>query len=163
MEKMHAVGLVAGAIVVALAAVAFYPVLFPPGAQQLPGSASEAVFTPFVEGCATEGEAAKEREGKRGEASGEEAAAAISVDGDSVSYSRAASHYCCLAANVSGEIAEGRIIFVENWGGSPCRCMCFSKLGANFSEIPPGDYLVEAYRVDAEGRKLLLSQKVSVG
>ncbi|MFA4982900.1 MAG: hypothetical protein WC588_01660 [Candidatus Micrarchaeia archaeon] len=160
MEKLRAAAV---ALVAVLAVVAFYPVLFPPGAQQRPGNVSEAVFTPFVEGCATEGEAAKEREGKRGEASGEEAAAAISVDGNSVSYARAASHYCCLSANVSGEIEEGKITIVENWGGSPCRCMCFSKLGANFSEIPSGDYLVEAYLTDTEGRKLLLSQKVGVG
>jgi len=163
MEKLHAVAFFAVALVVVLAAIAFYPALFPSGAQQHPGSVADVVFTPFVKGCLQEGEAAKEREGKRGETPGEEVPAAIVVNGNNVTYSRATNHYCCLTANVGGEVGEGKISIIEKWGGSPCRCMCFSELGATSSDVPPGDYLVEVYRIDAEGRKLLLSQNIRVG
>lgn len=163
MKKVHAVALVVAAFALVLLAAAFYPVLSQKNNSQSLGNTTNAIFIPFVKGCATEGEMAKEREGKRGEASGEETAAAVSVNGNTVSYSHAATHYCCLTVNVSGEIGAGKITIAEKWGGSPCRCMCFSELGANFLEVPHGNYLVEVYRVDLEERKLLLAENISIG
>ncbi|MFH1448119.1 MAG: hypothetical protein ABIG39_04610 [Candidatus Micrarchaeota archaeon] len=69
----------------------------------------------------------------------------IVVSEGEVSYSRALNHLCCRKAVVEKEIRLSEINIFEVWGGQGCRCMCFSEIEANLSNLTPGKYMINVY------------------
>ncbi len=94
---------------------------------------------------------------------------AIGVVGRGIRYSRADTHLCCRMVVVRRQIQKRRIALTEFWTGDGCRCMCFSQIEANLTNLASGEYEITVYSAGVEpitGRqlepKVLLTQKVRI-
>ena len=91
----------------------------------------------------------------------------ISVAGNSISYSRAVNHACCLNATMENAVEGGSITITEVWVGEPCKCMCFSELGAAIENVAAGTYNVSVYASGSitsdGGLQMLVSKELNVG
>jgi len=138
-----------------------------PEAVAVPASAQADVggtmFTQLVSGCAGGDAEMKDARSPAGTAREAE----LSAAGTTISYSRAVNHACCLNATLENAVEGSGITITEVWVGEPCKCMCFSELGAAIENVAAGTYNVSVYASGAitsdGGLQMLVSKELNVG
>jgi len=96
------------------------------------------LFQEKISGCA-----AKNSQQSRSAGPGTETSPAISLEGATLTYTRAVNHNCCTLPVTTAQVKLGRIVFTENWQGKSCRCVCFSEINDSLSGLEPGSYQIE--------------------
>ena len=72
----------------------------------------------------------------------------LEVKPGTILYSGSEGHACCLRVDVQKQITGQKITLTQAWSGMPCRCLCTSLIQATISNLPPGQYQIELYRID---------------
>jgi hypothetical protein len=87
----------------------------------------------------------------------------ITVQGDSITYSRTLTHLCCRKARVSILQKDSILTIQEYWYHKGCKCQCNSTVSAVLNKIAAGNYqlyIIEAGTDPVDDKPMLLQDTI---
>lgn len=131
-------------------------------------SADSLALTADIKGCADTAKKTKSEETLSAEVGINVQPPSITVMGQTVIYSRAIQHACCLEVAINKAVDSSTIKLTESWSGTPCKCSCTSQISTTVSDLPQGSYRLEVYEkggatsLSASADNLIISKPIII-